>query len=68
MSIKDNEIAKILGIVQMKCESASQDFTNMVIYSKFTKDDEIKMNRLVGELTAYIDLIFILEKMLEGEV
>ena len=67
MIINENEIATILDIVKMKCEAASNDFTSMVLYGKFTKDEEIKMNRLVGEITAYIDLIFILERMLEGK-
>ena len=67
MNIKDNDIAKILGIIKMKNESATTDFINMVLHNKLTKEDKIKLHILSGEMSAYTDLIIILEKMLEGE-
>ena len=67
MSIKDNKLSKILDIVKSKNESATTDFINKVLQDKLTKDDKINLHILSGTMSAYTDLIIILEKMMEEQ-
>ena len=67
MNIKDDKLQKVLEIVKYKNESATTDFINMVLHSKLTKEDKNTLRILSGEMSAYTDLIIILEKMMEEE-